>query len=302
MRVHLQREPLTSAGGANADALARDERVERISILTLSLPSVLIIFLFLILPAGWLFGLSLFDENGFTLAHYQRMVDNLSYRKIFITTFNLSILTTSICILLGFPLAYFFTQIPPRMATLLLPFVLLPFWTSLLVRTYAWLVLLQRRGLINQTLVDLGIIEGPLELVHNLTGTIIGMTHIMLPFMVLPLYGSMKTIDSDYVRAAASLGSGPIARFWHVFFPLSLPGLMAGTILVFIICLGFYVTPQLLGGGLVTTIAMKIEQNINTYYNWGAASALGVVLLVAVLALFYAINRLLTLQRLYGGK
>ncbi|MDT0271060.1 ABC transporter permease, partial [Streptomyces sp. DSM 44915] len=147
---------------------------------------------------------------------------------------------TVICILLGYPLAYCLSQVPQRWAGILMLGVLVPFWTSLLVRTYAWLVLLQRRGIVNTALVDSGLIHQPVPLVNNLTGTIIGMVHVMVPFLVLPLYASMRSIDGTYVRAAANLGASPTKAFWQIYFPLSLPGLIAGTILTFILCLGFY--------------------------------------------------------------
>ena len=151
------------------------------------------------------------------------------------------------------------------------------------MRTYAWLVLLQRNGIINQSLISAGFIDQPLQLAHNLTGSIIGMVHIMLPFLILPLYASMRTIDTDLIRAAIGLGSTPREAFWRVFLPMSLPGLFAGVVLVFILSLGFYVTPALLGGGRVQMLAQRIESTITIYSNWGAASALGVVLLLIAL-------------------
>jgi putative spermidine/putrescine transport system permease protein/spermidine/putrescine transport system permease protein len=162
--------------------------------------------------------------------------------------------------------------------------VLLPFWTSLLVRTYAWLVLLQRKGLVNDWGMALGWWSEPIALVHNMTGTLIGMVHIMLPFMVLPLLSTMRSIDGDYLKAASSLGAGPARAFWSVFFPLSMPGLLAGTLIVFILCLGFYVTPAVLGGGKVIMVSNQIANDIELFFNWGAASALGVVLLVLTMA------------------
>ena len=180
-------------------------------------------------------------------------------------------------------------------------FVILPFWTSLLVRTYAWLVLLQRQGLINTWMIDLGIIDEPMRLVHNFTGTVIGMVHILLPFLVLPLFAAMKSIDRDYLKAAANLGASPTRAFWQVFFPLSLPGLFAGVVLVFVLCLGFYVTPALLGGGKTIMWAMRIETSVNLYANWGAASALGVVLLIVTLGLLYILNKAFRLDKIMAG-
>jgi putative spermidine/putrescine transport system permease protein/spermidine/putrescine transport system permease protein len=179
--------------------------------------------------------------------------------------------------------------------------VLLPFWTSLLVRTYAWLVLLQRQGLINKWGMSLGLWDEPLALVHNLTGTLIGMVHIMLPFLILPVYGSMRAIDRDYLKAAANLGAGPVRAFWTVFFPLSLPGLSAGAVIVFILCLGFYVTPAVLGGGKVILISNRIANDVELFFNWGAASALGVVLLVLTMLFLLLASRVLRIDRIIGG-
>ena len=170
--------------------------------------------------------------------------------------------------------------------------VLLPLWTSLLVRTYAWLVLLQRRGLINNWGIELGLWDEPLALVHNLAGTLIGMVHVMLPFLVLPLYSAMRAIDRNYLRAAANLGASPLRSFWLVFFPLALPGLSAGVLIVFILCLGFYVTPAVLGGGKVIMVSSRIANDIEIFFNWGAASALGVVLLVLTALLILGTARL----------
>ena len=169
------------------------------------------------------------------------------------------------------------------------------------VRTYAWLVLLQRQGLINGWGMKLGLWGQPLTLVHNLGGTLIGMVHIMLPFLILPLYGSMRAIDRDYLKAAANLGAGPTQAFWRVFLPLSLPGLFAGGLIVFILCLGFYVTPAVLGGGKVIMVANRIANDIEIFFNWGAASALGVVLLVLTLIILWAASRLVRLDRVFGG-
>ncbi|PZO04641.1 MAG: ABC transporter permease [Hyphomicrobiales bacterium] len=255
-----------------------------------------------LLPVGWLFGLSFQDDAGApSLEHYRRMLAEPSYGRTFRTTFEISLATTAICILLGYPLAYFLSQLPRRAANLCMIAVLLPFWTSLLVRTYAWLVLLQRSGLINTWGMDLGLWSEPLQLVHNVGGTLIGMVHIMLPFLVLPLYSTMRGIDGDLLRAASSLGSTPAHGFWSVFFPLSLPGLAAGSALVFVLCLGFYVTPAMLGGGKVTMVSNRIANDIELFFNWGAASALGVVLLAITLVVLVLAARLSRGAGLFGG-
>ncbi|TQV75907.1 ABC transporter permease [Denitrobaculum tricleocarpae] len=255
----------------------------------------------MVLPVGWLFWLSFLGEDGnFTLENYQRMVESKSYARIFRNTFEVSLLTTAICILIGYPLAYFLSQLPRRTANLCMITVLLPFWTSLLVRTYAWLVLLQRRGLVNEWGMDIGLWDEPIKLVHNLTGTLIGMVHIMLPFLILPVYGSMRAIDRDYLKAAANLGASPTQAFWRVFFPLSLPGLFAGSLIVFVLCLGFFVTPAVLGGGKVIMVSMRIATNIELFFNWGAASALGVVLLFLTLAILGLASRVLRFDQILG--
>lgn len=265
----------------SAGTLAGDERRERLAIGGLSLPALLLVTLCLVIPVGSLLALSFIGAKGdLSLENYQRLIDNRAYLAIFLTTFEISAVITLICVLLGYPLAYFITQLPPRAVGFAMLAIILPFWTSLLVRTYAWMVLLQKQGLINSALLKLGAIDEPLALLHNYAGTVIGMSHIMLPFLVLPLYGSMKAIDRDLIRAAANLGASPIVRFWTVSFPLSLPGLGAGALIVFVLSLGFYVTPALLGGGKVIMVAMRIQKSVALYPNWGAASALAVVLLV----------------------
>jgi ABC-type spermidine/putrescine transport system permease subunit I len=287
---------------ANAAGLLRDRRRERLTLFGLSLPALALVGITMLAPVAWLFWLSfLGDDGGFTLRHYARMLEQPSYARTFRATFEVSLLTTAICVLLGYPLAYFLSQLPRRAANLCMIAVLLPFWTSLLVRTYAWLVLLQRQGLINTWGMNLGLWDEPLALVHNLTGTLIGMVHIMLPFLVLPAYGSMRAIDRDYLKAAANLGAGPVRAFWTVFFPLSIPGLAAGAVIVFILCLGFYVTPAVLGGGKVILISNRIANDIELFFNWGAASALGAVLLVLTLGFLYLASRVLRIDRVLGG-
>ena len=268
----------------------------------LGLPALILVTLTMIVPVAWLFWLSfLADDGGLSLVHYRRLVEQPSYGRIFRTTFEVSALATAICVVLGYPLAYVLSQMPARWASLCMIGVLMPFWTSILVRTYAWLVLLQRRGLINTWGMELGLWDEPLALVHNLSGTLIGMVHIMLPFLILPVYGSMRAIDRDYVKAAANLGASPLRAFWQVFFPLSLPGLFAGALIVFILCLGFYVTPAVLGGGKVIMVGNRIANDIEIFFNWGAASALGVVLLVLTMLILWLASRLVRLDRLFGG-
>ncbi|MEZ5843761.1 MAG: ABC transporter permease [Hyphomicrobiaceae bacterium] len=290
-----------SAAGRNAEALRAAERAENLSVAALAAPGLALIGLIVIVPIGWLFWMSFRNAQGFTLEHYERLLLP-TYTLSLQTTFELSVLVTLICIVLAYPIAYIMTQTGRRMTAVLLTLVLFPIWTSLLVRCYAWLVLLQRRGVVNTWLEDAGLIEQPLRIMHNFTGTTIGMVHIMLPFMVLPLYASMRAIDRDYMRAAANLGASPVRAFWQVFVPLSLPGLFAGIIIVFVLCLGFYVTPALLGGGRVMMWSMQIERNVTYHADWGAASALGVVLLAMTLAILWGVGRLIGFNRIVGGR
>jgi len=284
---------------ANANVLARGRRAEQALFAGLTLPATLVLLVVVFLPIFWLSSLSFLDRAGDpSLENYRRLAGDI-YVDAFLVTFQISATVTATCVALGYPLAYWLARQRPRVANLLLICVLLPFWTAVLVRTYAWLVLLQRRGLVNSTLQSLGIIDQPLQLAFNLQASIIGMVHVMLPFLVLPLYASMKAIDGDLVRAAIGLGSTPTGAFWRVFVPMSLPGLFAGVVLVFVLSLGFYVTPALLGGGRIQMIAQRIESTITIFSNWGAASALGVVLLAMALGLVALLHRAFGLDRLF---
>ena len=285
----------------NEAAYRRRERSETTVLAALAVPGLLLIGAIALSPIAWLFWLSFRSGSDFTFEHYERLL-HPTYTLTLQTTFELSFLVTAICIALGYPLAYLISQVRPRLAAFLLLLVLFPVWTSLLVRCYAWLVLLQRRGVVNSWLQDIGVIEAPLRLMHNFTGTTIGMVHIMLPFMVLPLYATMRSINRDYMRAAANLGASPVRAFWGVFVPLSFPGLFAGIIIVFVLCLGFYVTPALLGGGRVMMWSMQIERNVTYHSDWGAASALGVVLLAMTLAILWGVGRLIGFDRIVGGR
>ncbi|MEM6943672.1 MAG: ABC transporter permease [Pseudomonadota bacterium] len=291
-----------AAEADNTEGLREDAWREQLSLFGLCSPALLLVLIILVVPVGWLFYVSFIGADGsFSLENYERMWERKSYARIFWTTFEVSILTTGICIALGYPFAYFLSQLPARAANLCLIAVLLPFWTSLLVRTYAWLVLLQKRGLVNDWAIGIGLWEEPLKFVHNMTGTLIGMVHIMLPFLILPVYSSMKAINTDYLKAASNCGAGPVRAFWTVFFPLSLPGLFAGSLIVFVLCLGFFVTPAVLGGGKVIMVSMKIASNVELFVNWGAASALGVVLLIMTMLILWIAARFVKLDQLAGG-
>ena len=286
--------------GLNSKELAKARRKEGRLFFNLSLPSLITILIVVFIPVFWLSSLSFFDRAGdFSWENYERIFQSQLYIKTFIVTLKISFITLFFCILLGYPLCYWLSQLPDRLASILMIFVLLPFWTSILVRTYAWLVILQRNGIINDTLLSIGWIDEPLQLAHNLTGSIIGMVHILLPFFILPLFASMRSIDNNFIRAAISLGSTPRGAFWRVFFKMSLPGFFAGTVLVFVLALGTYVTPALLGGGKIQMLAQRIDSTIMLYSNWGAASALGVVLLILAFAVIWIFNRAFGIDKLF---
>ncbi|HJU71272.1 MAG TPA: ABC transporter permease [Paucimonas sp.] len=214
-----------------------------------------------------------------------------AYRHIFGRTFMISLGVTLCSLLLGYPLAYWLSTMSERRANLFMILVLIPFWTSILVRVAAWMVLLQSEGLVNKTLMTLHITQAPLELIFNRTGTYISMTHILLPFMILPLYSVMKSIPPTYLRAAVSLGSHPFAAFWRVYVPQTYPGVGAGALLVFILALGYYITPALLGGTNEQMVSYYVAYFINVTINWGMACALGALLFAATLVLYGVYRR-----------
>jgi putative spermidine/putrescine transport system permease protein len=191
-----------------------------------------------------------------------------------------------VCLLLGYPLAYWLSTLTARQANMCMILVLVPFWTSILVRVAAWIVLLQSNGLVNRGLMEIGLIDEPLALLFNRLGVIIAMVHILLPFMILPLYSVMKSVPPTYLRAAVSLGSSPLAAFFKVYVPQTYPGIGAGGLLVFILSIGYYVTPALLGGADDQMLSYYIAQYTNVNVNWGMACALGAVLLFTTLALY----------------
>ncbi|MEE9588260.1 MAG: ABC transporter permease [Hyphomicrobiaceae bacterium] len=225
------------------------------------------------------------------------------YVPLFWRTLLLSSLVMASCIILGFPVAYLLAHLPLRISNLLMILVLLPFWTSLLVRTTSWIALLQTQGVINDFLVWVGIIgdQHRLQMMFNATGTVIAMTHILLPFMILPLYSVMKTIPPSYVRAARSLGATQWTAFWRVYVPQTLPGVGAGSILVFILAIGYYITPALVGGQSGQLISNLIAYHMQKSLNWGLAAALSTILLFSVLGLYWLYNRLVGVDNMKLG-
>lgn len=233
----------------------------------------------------------------------QRPENQQIYGMLFGRTLFMSLVITFSCILLGYPIAWLLANLPLRTSNLLMILVLLPFWTSLLVRTSAWKVMLQQQGVINDTLVWLGLLDdaGRLIMINNQFGTIVAMTHILLPFMILPLYSVMKTIPPSYLRAAKSLGANNWTAFWRVYFPQSVPGIGAGSILVFILAIGYYITPEIVGGTTGTFISNRIAYHISSSLNWGLGAALGSILLAAVLALYWTYDKIVGIDNVKLG-
>ena len=225
--------------------------------------------------------------------HIERMPeDQRAYGGILARTFQISFVVTLLCLLLAYPLAYWLSTLPERKANVLMILVLVPFWTSILVRVAAWIVLLQSEGLVNGALLGIGVISEPLALLFNRTGVIISMVHILLPFMILPLYSVMKSVPPTYVRAAVSLGSAPLAAFMRVYVPQTFPGVGAGALLVFILSIGYYITPALLGGADDQMLSYYIARYTNVEVNWGMACALGALLLATTLVLYGVYRRI----------
>ncbi|QCP51326.1 ABC transporter permease [Trinickia violacea] len=283
------------------DPAVEHQRREDRKMLFLMTPALAVIVILLIVPLAWLSWQSIYHDGSFTLANFQRIFTG-TYLDTFLLTFKLSFIVTGLTLLLGYPVAYFAASQSPRVSSLILGMVVLPFWTSVLVRTYAWLVLLQRTGLVNKALMSMGIIDTPLQLAYNQLGTVIAMVHILLPFMVLPLYSAMQKIPSNLVQAGASLGGSPLHVFLRVFLPLSMSGVLAGVTLVFVLCLGFYITPELMGGGKSIMVSMVVSRNVEIYNSWGAASAVSLVLLVCVFAIFFLASRVVPLEKTLGAK
>lgn len=226
---------------------------------------------------------------------------NQIYVDVLYRTFWISLVVTVVCFVMGYPLAYLLATVPTRYGNLLIILVLLPFWTSLLVRTTAWVVLLQRQGVVNDTAMWVGLLGERVQLIHNRFGVYVAMVHILLPFMVLPIFSVMKGISPTYMRAAASLGANPFRAFMKVYVPQTIPGIGAGCLLVFIISLGYYITPALVGGASDQMLSYFIAFFTNQTLNWGMSSALSVILLACVLVMFWIYNRLVGIDKMKMG-
>jgi len=229
----------------------------------------------------------------------KRRIYNYTWYK----TLKISVLVTLFCLILGYPISYLLATLPLKYSNLLMIFVLLPFWTSLLVRTVSWIIILMRKGVFNSILVWAGIIadENRMQLIYNETGTLIAMTQILLPFMVLPLYSVMKTIPPSYMRAALNLGAQPMHAFYRIYMPQTVPGISAGGLLVFVLAIGYFITPELVGGADGQLIGHFIAYHLKSTLNWGLCAALGTILLVVMLTLYWAYNKIVGIENIKLG-
>jgi putative spermidine/putrescine transport system permease protein len=258
-------------------------------------PAALFLTIIFAMPVGVMLLKSITDP---TLGpqNFFKLIESSVYIGALSNTVIVSASVTALCVLLGYPMAYLMAHSSERIRRILIFIVLVPFWSSILVRTFAWMVLLQNKGLINSVLINIGIIDFPLRLIYNRTGVLIGMVHILLPFLILPLYSVLTRIDESYTSAASSLGASPVKNFLRVYLPLSLPGIASGAVLVFVMGLGYYITPALLGGPKDLMIAQLIEMQIADFGNWGLAGALAVILLAGSLLTLAFIRK-----SLFGG-
>lgn len=264
-------------------------------------PLVLLLVVLLIYPVGQLLLLSVFGEHGFSLTQYQKLFQSSVYVNVLLITLKISLWTTFFSVVAGYPVAYLISSLTAKRKTSLLFWVLLSFWTSFLVRTFAWVVLLGRNGVVNQLLQALGILDAPANLLYNFGSVLVGMVHALMPLAVLTMLSVMENIDRNLPRAASTLGARPGTAFWKIYFPLSMPGVAAAAIMVFVTAIGFFITPALLGGRKETMITQIIIDQVQQTLNWEFAGAVSVLLLVVVLVVFAIYDKVLGLSTMTGG-
>lgn len=264
-------------------------------------PLVVLLLVLLIYPVGQLLLLSFVGDQGFTLTQYHRLFESSVYVNVLLITLKISLWTTFFSVVAGYPVAYLISSLSAKRKTSLLFWVLLSFWTSFLVRTFAWVVLLGRNGVVNQLLQALGILDAPANLLYNFGSVLVGMVHALMPLAVLTMLSVMENIDRNLPRAASTLGARPGTAFWKIYFPLSMPGVAAAAIMVFVTAIGFFITPALLGGRKETMITQIIIDQVQQTMNWEFAGAVSVLLLVVVLVVFAIYDKVLGLSTMTGG-
>ncbi|MEH6832798.1 MAG: ABC transporter permease [Sulfitobacter sp.] len=268
---------------------------EKVSYWMLVAPALAIMVIFYIVPVLGIWKIA-FTEPQAGIGNFVAMADSNAVKTSFIITFRVAAITTIGCLFLGYIVAYAISNYASKFTPLMIALVILPFWVSVLIRSFSWIVLLGRSGIVNDTLKSAGLIDAPLRLMHNEIGVLIAMIHVMLPFAILPMLTNMRGISGAYVQAARSLGAGEWTAFRQVYFPQTLPGVMSGALLVFVLSLGFFVTPALLGGGRVLMISEYITYQIQEFLNWGLGSALSVALLIATALILLIAARFVNLR------
>jgi ABC-type spermidine/putrescine transport system permease subunit I len=266
----------------------------------LLLPIIVLLIVFMIIPVFRIFMLSFFDPD-FTVKHYLKFYKVGVYSQILLRTLTISLMVSICCLIVGYPVAYLMADVPARTTKILLIFVVLPMWTGILVRTYAWMVLLGRKGILNKILIYFDVIAEPLKVLYTTKAVVLAMVQILVPLMILPLYATMKGIDRNLLKASNILGAGPLRSFWHVFLPLSTPGILAGFTLVFILSMAFFITPALVGGRKDIMIAMLIESQVTRLLNWGFAAALSLILMAMTLVIILVFNKFIGINRFLGS-
>ena len=266
----------------------------------LLLPILILLVVFMVVPVLRIFLLSFFDP-GFTFKHYIKFYKVGIYLQVLLRTLTISLMVSMCCLIVGYPVAYLMADVSPKTAKILLIFVVLPMWTGILVRTYAWMVLLGRNGILNKLLIYFDVIAEPIKVLYTTKAVVLAMVQILVPLMILPLYATMKGIDRNLLKASNILGAGPVRTFWRVFLPLSTPGILAGFTLVFILSIAFFITPALVGGRKDIMIAMLIESQITRLLNWGFAAALSLILMTMTLIIIALFNKLIGINRFIGS-
>jgi len=269
--------------------------------LLLIAPAAIFLLVFYLVPLVNIAARSVNDPPGAGMANYVRFFESQTFLRVLGTTVQTAAIVTIVTVIIGYPYAYLVHVAPRRISAILLFAVLLPFWSSLLVRTYAWTVLLRNTGILNSVLRDLGVISEPLEIIRTPLAVQIGLSHVLLPFLVLPLYAVMIRIDADYVLAARSLGANGFTSFYRVFLPMSLPGVLAGALLVFVLALGYFITPSLLGGPRDQMLGEMIVNQVSRQLDWGMGSVMAVLLTALTLVILGAAARFVRLPDMFGA-
>jgi putative spermidine/putrescine transport system permease protein len=285
-----------------AKHLARLERREKMIYFAFVAPLLLYLAVFFVYPLIRFLPTSFYYDGAFSFDKYLRAFTKPVYLRILLTSFMIAGSTTLLTLILAYPVAYLFTNSTGKVKGLITAFIILPFWTSIIVRMYAWMSLLGHNGIFNRLFIDMGVYTEPIPMMFNRFGVLVGMVHFMLPYMVLSIYAVMSGIPHVYMQAGANLGAPPMKRFMKIYFPLSLPGVGAGCLLVFILALGFYITPALLGGLKDIMIAQIIEQEMKETFDWPFAAALSTILLIVTTILYIIYSKMMSVESIYEGK